>query len=142
MGLREEVLRKLEKKQQEKQAFEDQARECAIYIGSLQDVLKMLPREAEDGKEIVLRHGSQVARARDAIRQAGRPLHVSEILMAIGRGNSKANRLAISGSLAGYVRRGEVFTRPEPNTFGLLELDRRSQAEVLTLEHVEEEKLA
>jgi hypothetical protein len=32
------------------------------------------------------------------------------------------NRSALSGSIAAYVRKGEIFTRPAPNTFGLLEL--------------------
>jgi hypothetical protein len=123
MALREEILRKIDKKQQEISTLEAQIRECNIYIGSLQDVLKMLPREAEEGKEITLRHGSLLSQAREAIRKAGKPLHITEILAAIGRQSTKQTRLALSGSLAAYVRRAEIFTRPEPNTFGLLELE-------------------
>jgi len=64
-----------------------------------------------------------LSQARDAIRKAGKPLHITQILVAIGRANTKQTRLALSGSLATYVRRDEIFTRPEPNTFGLLEFD-------------------
>src|ERR1700733_7401566 len=104
MGLREEIQRKIEKKQQEVRSLEDQIRDYNIYITSLQDVLKMIPREAEEGKEIVLRHGSLLSQARDAIRKAGKPLHVTELLEAIGKPTAKKNRLALSGSLAAYVR--------------------------------------
>ena len=30
--------------------------------------------------------------------------------------------MSLASSLAAYVRRGEIFSRPAPNTFGLLEL--------------------
>jgi hypothetical protein len=133
MALREEIQRKIEKKQQEIRALEDQVRDCNIYINSLQDVLKMIPREAEEGKEIVLRHGSLLSQARDAIRKARKPLHVTELLEAIGKPNAKKNRLALSGSLAAYVRRGEIFTRPEPNTFGLVELEQQLEKDAMDL---------
>ena len=130
MALREEIQKKIEKKQLEIRGLEDQIRDCNIYIDSLQDVLKMIPREAEEGKEIVLRHGSLLSHARDAIRSAGRPLHVSAILEAVGKANTKNHRLALSGSLASYVRRGEIFTRPEPNTFGLTEFEHNPLSEI------------
>jgi hypothetical protein len=62
-----------------------------------------------------------LAGAYDAIKMAGRPLHVTDLLAAMGRQPTRGERSAVSGTLAAYVRRGEVFTRPAPNTFGLLE---------------------
>jgi hypothetical protein len=121
MGLREEIQKKLDKKEEEKWILLEQIHACDIYISSLQDVLKMMPRELEPGKERSLRPGTAVALARDAIRKAGKPLHISELLIALGKTDAKNSRLALSGSLATYVRRGEIFTRPEPNTFGLIE---------------------
>jgi hypothetical protein len=121
MGIREEIQKKLDKKEQEKWELVERVRECDIYIASLQDVLKMIPRDSEPGKERSLRPGTTVSRARDAIRKAGKPLHISAILEALGKPNAKKHRVALSGSLANYVRRGEIFTRPEPNTFGLVE---------------------
>jgi hypothetical protein len=70
-----------------------------------------------------------VAKARDAILKAGRPLHVSEILTVIGKPDEKEGRISLGGSLSSYVRKGEVFTRPDPNTFGLVELDRSAAKE-------------
>jgi hypothetical protein len=121
MGIREEVQKKLDKKEEEKWVLLEQVHECEIYITTLQDVLKLLPREAEPGKERSLRPGTAVSLARDALRKAGKPLHIGELLEALGKPNAKKSRLALSGSLATYVRRGEIFTRPEPNTFGLTE---------------------
>jgi hypothetical protein len=123
MALREEISRKISKKLEDIRSLQEQIRDCNIYISSLQDVLKMLPRDSEAGKETVLRHGSLLSQAREAIRKAGHPLHVTEILQSIGRPATKGAKLALSGSLATYVRRQDVFTRPEPNTFGLIELN-------------------
>src|SRR4029077_10276685 len=103
MGLREEIQKKLDKKEEEKWNLLDQMRACDIYIASLQDVLKMLPREAEPGKERSLRPGTAVSMARDAIRKAGKPLHIGELLTALGKTDAKKHRLALSGSLATYV---------------------------------------
>ena len=90
------------------------------YLQGMEDALKLLPRDdAETGA--VLRPGSNLAKARDAIKQAGKPMHVSDLLAALGRDITRMNRSGLSGSMAAYVRRGEIFTRPAPNTFGLVE---------------------
>jgi hypothetical protein len=95
---------------------------------------KLLPRDQNttSNPRQALRPGSAVAKARDAIKKAGKPLHVTEILHAIGSEVDKKNRISLSGSLFGYVRRGGVFTRPAPNTFGLQEFQNarmRAEAE-------------
>jgi len=48
-------------------------------------------------------------------------MHVMDILKAMGREPTRESRASLSSSLAAYVRRGEVFTRSKPNTFGLAE---------------------
>ena len=123
MALREEIQKKIHKKMQERFDLDMRIRDCDTYVASLEEVLRMLPREAEPGKEVLLRHGSLIAQAREALRKEGKPMHVTALLEAIGRPAAKKNRLALSGSLAAYVRREEIFTRPEPNTFGLLEFN-------------------
>ena len=63
-----------------------------------------------------------VGKARDAIQKAGHPLYVTDLLAAIGKDpDDKDNKTSLSGSLAAYVRDGKIFTRPEPNTFELIE---------------------
>ena len=93
------------------------------YIQGFEEAMKMLPNDGVNGGSAVktLRPGTKVARAREVLAKAGTPLHVNEILKAMGESQDRNNRTGLSGSIAAYVRQGEVFTRPAPNTFGLVE---------------------
>jgi hypothetical protein len=127
MGLREDLQKKIDKKNAEvaerERFFEIERAAALAYIQALQDTLKSLPREVtEAGAGKIFRRGSTVARTREMILAANRPLHISEILSGLGRPNDHNARASLSGALGAYVRRGEVFTRPRPNTFGLVEL--------------------
>jgi hypothetical protein len=127
MNLRHEILRKVEKKRSEQASFEAKAKEAAIYIQALEDTLKMLPPddEVDDPNPPAalreLREGTLVARAKEILLKAGHPLHIGELLSGLGRPNDKDNRAALSGSLGTYFRKGEIFTKTAPNTFGLVE---------------------
>jgi hypothetical protein len=133
MAFRDDLLRRIEKKQEEIFSLESQLREAKSYLQALEDTVKMMPREGlnEGQADTLLRPGSTIARARDAIIAAGRPLHIQEILSAVGRPSTKEARAALSGSLASYVRRNEIFSRPAPNTFGLIELAGRANGTVI-----------
>ncbi len=128
MSDRRRIEERIRKKEHEIQALESNIREAKAYVQALLDVLKMFPKEV--GQEFresqtapsSLRAGSNVFQARAAILAAGQPLHVSNILQKIGKHSDKQARISLSSQLASYVRKGEVFTRPSPNTFGLTEL--------------------
>ncbi|MEX2629295.1 MAG: hypothetical protein WD341_05090 [Tistlia sp.] len=124
MADRRQIESMIKKKEQEIQALEGQVREAKVYLQALQDVLKRFPREtaSDPNAATSLRPGSMVARAKDAIQQAGHPLHVDEILRAEGKELNRPNRTALGGSLSAYVRKGMIFTRTAPNTFGLVDL--------------------
>ena len=49
-------------------------------------------------------------------------MYISEIVTGLGRPDTKANRMSISGSLGRYVRKGFVFCRPGPNLFSLIDM--------------------
>ena len=125
MGIREDIQRRIDRKQQElveRDAAHTVERAAALsYIQALQDTLKTLPRDISEARsaEQVLRPGSGVAQARDVLRRAGKPMHITEILRAMGRDLDKESRLSLGGSISNYVRRGEIFVRTAPNTFGL-----------------------
>jgi hypothetical protein len=122
MGAREEVVKKIARKQQEIGELELEIREGRAFIQGMEEVLKLLPKESVSlDPEQVLRPGTAIYNAREAIKQAARPMHITEVLKALKLDVNKKNRLSLSGSLSGYARRGEVFTRPAPNTFGLVE---------------------
>jgi hypothetical protein len=123
MAFREELQKRIDRKRAEIHALEGKLKEAEIYVQALEDTLKMLPHDGDDATEVstetLLREGSNIARAREVLQNAGRPLHILEMLSAMGKPTDKDNRAALAGSLGAYVRRGEIFTRPAPNTFGL-----------------------
>jgi hypothetical protein len=134
MGLREDLQRKIDKKQADlvdrERAYQMEQAAALAYIQALQDTLKGLPRELSDvSADKIFRKGSAMARTREMILAAKRPLHISEILKELGRTNDKNARASISGALGAYVRKGEVFVRPKPNTFGLAELGHHNLAD-------------
>src|SRR5487761_205747 len=124
MGIREEFQKRIEKKQQEIRDLESKLKEASSYLQALLDSMKWLPRgESAFGSTQMLRPGTTLAKAQEAIKKAGHPMHVADILKAIGKPTDKKNRVSLGGSLSGYVRRKEIFTRPAPNTFGLIEME-------------------
>jgi hypothetical protein len=129
MGLREEFQKRIDKKQQEIVELQLLIREAAAYVQALQDSMRLLPKDFNSNHpkpEQTLRSGTSIAKAHDAIQKAGKPLHIAELLKAIGLTPDKKQRVSLSGSLAAYVRRHEIFTRPAPNTFGLVALGHTS----------------
>jgi hypothetical protein len=128
MALREELHKKIDKKRREIADLESKAKAAAVYILALEDTLKMLA----DGVELqsrpspvadVLRTGSKTDRAREILRTAGVPLHVSKLLELMGEKSDQDSRAALVGSLGAYVRDGKIFSRTAPNTFGLIEMN-------------------
>lgn len=123
MGYRERLEKEIEGNRREVGSLSKQLREKKAYGDGLQAALRMIPKEPEANRTVTLRKDSDVARARDAILMAGHALHITEILVALGKSaDDKDARISLSGSIGAYVRQGKIFTRPEPNTFGLAEL--------------------
>ncbi|HXM51207.1 MAG TPA: hypothetical protein VN956_25410 [Pyrinomonadaceae bacterium] len=89
----------------------------------LQAVLKSLPdEEGDEGRaEIALRRGSEASKARDALRDVRKPLHVDTLLTAIGKEINKKTRASLAGQLGLYARKDQIFVKTGPNEFGLLE---------------------
>lgn len=117
------VAERLRKKTLEVHALEEKLRTARIYLQALQDVMKALGGQSDEARgESILRSGSAVSQARDVILKASKPVHISDLLRALGRDDTRDVRASLTSSLAAYVRRGEVFTRPAPNTYGLVEL--------------------
>jgi hypothetical protein len=122
MGFREDLLRRIERKRAEISDLEAQVNNAKTYLLGLEEAYKVVSRGAanQDSATPSFRVGSLLARSYEAIKKAGRPLHVNDLLVAVGREVTRADRSALSGTLAAYVRKGEVFTRPAPNTYGLV----------------------
>ena len=127
MSTRKKIKDRIKRKELEIQQLEAKIREEKAYIQALQDAIKLLPRDDDIPAEAKLRPGSAVGKAREVILKAGRPLHISKILEAMGRSADRKGQTGLSGSIHSYVRRGEIFTRPAPNTFGLVEMGNKTE---------------
>ena len=122
MGVRESLQKLIDRKLAEAMNLEQDLRDTRVYIQALQDSLRLLPKEQPgDLPARSLRPGTAVALAQEVIKKAGRPLHISAILVALNKENTKENRVSLSGSLGGYAKDRRIFTRSGPNTFGLIE---------------------
>lgn len=130
MNERARIEQLLRKKQTEVVTLEEKLKAAKAYINALRDVLKVTAGEASDS-EPKLKDGSSVAMAREAILTRGEPVRLDDLLLSIGKEPTQANRSSLAGSLAAYVRRNEIFTRPAPNTFGLVELGHDQSEEVV-----------
>jgi len=123
MNAEREIQRKIAQKQQEIQDLNVNLERARSYVEALQESLKLFHKNASDDGAATLRPNSQIDKARQVLLEARRPLHVSEILKRMGKEATKNNRLSLSGSIGLYVRQHQVFTRPAPNTFGLMEFE-------------------
>jgi len=129
MGVRENLQKLISKKQEEVAALELKATETRAYIQGLQDSMKLLPRDSNGVAGYELREGTALAKARDAIKAAGGPMTVSDLLKAIGKSQDKKHRVSLAGTLSGYARDGKVFVKTAPNTYGLIEFKNVQQEE-------------
>ena len=135
MNERRKIEDRIRKKEAEITDLEAKIRDARVYTQALWDVLKLLPKETDDSpadSESSLRPGSAVSQAREAILRDGNPMHITKLLDSIGKENTRENMASLGSSLAAYVRRGDVFTRPAPNTFGLTELGHHAPASEVT----------
>ncbi len=125
MTIREQFQKLLDRKQQEIIDLELKLEKTKTYVQAIQDSMRLLPKDpSQNGTEQTLRPGTALARTREILKQAGKPMHVTEILKALNFPVDKKHRVSLSGSLSVYVRNNEIFTRPAPNTFGLIEMNK------------------
>lgn len=130
MEERKIIQTKLKKKEQEIQSLEEKLRSAKIYVQALQDVLRVLESESgTEGGDSGMKPGSAVAKAREIILTLRKPVHINSLLASLGKDVTREAKASLTSSIAAYVRRGEIFTRPAPNTFGLLELGHTTATE-------------
>jgi hypothetical protein len=113
----------LRRKEAEIVSLEGKLKEAKVYAKALRDVLKIVGKdEPEEAGETKLRKGSLVDQAREVILDRGEPVHLDDLLKAMGRIVTRDAKASLNSSLAAYVRNGEIFVRTAPATYGLIEL--------------------
>jgi hypothetical protein len=70
-------------------------------------------------KKSVMHPRGLAYRAMKFLLEAGRPLHFLTIMEGLGEINTPASRAGFRCTLRTYVRRGDTFTRPTGETYGL-----------------------
>jgi hypothetical protein len=134
MGLRDNFQKLIERKQTEIRELEMRIREAQSYLQALQDSSKLLPKESDNNgltlSGFSLRPGTSLARVRDLIKEAGKPMPINDILAQLGKTVDNQNRVSLVGTLGSYSRKGRVFSRTAPNTFCLIELGQQESTEV------------
>jgi hypothetical protein len=120
----------LRRKEAEIVSLEEKLKAAKIYAKALRDVLKIVGKEEpEESGETKLRKGSLVDQAREVILERGEPVHLDDLLKAMGRDVTRDAKASLNSSLAAYVRNGEIFVRTAPATYGLIELSHTEEEE-------------
>jgi len=122
MNLRKEFEKLIEKKRAEIDDAQKSIASAEAYIQAMTDAIKKLPKDDTSPAVSPVRPGSDVEKVRDAILSAGKPLHISEIIAALGRVDDADSKAKIAGLLGWYTSKGKVFTKTAPNTYGLVEI--------------------
>ena len=127
MSERSIIESQLSKKLAEIQSLEEKLKNARVYARALEDILKELNKSTSSSpgtgeSDVSLRRGSSVDQARAVILERGTPIYIDDLLEALGKEVTRETKASLTGSLAAYVRREEIFTRPAPSTFGLIEL--------------------
>jgi hypothetical protein len=113
---------KIKRKEAEIATLEKKLEVAKVYLQALTDIRAAMVSETERDSDMALRKGSAVARARELILKEGAPVHIDVLLVRLGKPVTRDTKASLTSSLSAYVRRGEIFSRPAPNTFGLIEL--------------------
>jgi hypothetical protein len=138
MGLAGDIRKRMDRKRKELEELKSrrssihstlretdaQIREVNAALSAYEEILRLAPNDPDDDKSEP-RAGSMVALAREALRKHGEAMHVGKLLEAMGKQASPEQKVSLSSSLAAYVRKGQIFTKPEANTFGLREWDEK-----------------
>lgn len=75
---------------------------------------------SKPGKEANLERKSQINIVYEVLKEAGRPLHVNDIIELVReRQGISLDRDSLVSAITKKVKRGEVFVRTGRNTFGL-----------------------
>lgn len=126
-------LRRKEKKIQqlelERQELDIQIREGHAYIDALEEAMKHLPKdEVDKDSALSLRKGKSIYKVYEILKEGGSPMHITDILVALGKETDKKSQQATGSQLNSYVRTERIFTRPTANTFGLKEWENANVA--------------
>src|SRR5438067_5576659 len=98
MHIREQFQRLIDRKNQEIKGLELELAKARTYLEALQDSMKFLPKDSNGSNETNLRPDTGLAKARDVLRKNGNPMHINEVLKALGLPVDSKHKLSLGGS--------------------------------------------
>lgn len=130
MSDRKVIEDRIRRKLNEISSLEEKLKAARVYVKALRDVLAIVSNDDLDEQgETKLRKGSLVDQAREIILERDQPVHIDDLLRAMGKEVNRDAKGSLNGSLAAYVRNGEIFVRTAPATYGLIELSHAADDE-------------
>ena len=111
------------KKRQELVSLELERAEAKGYMAALKDFRKDI-EEVFLSKPSTLKSGSRAYQAFQAIKQAGRPLHIKEIIELLDLPDTKEEYINLMSALNEHSKKNRYFCRTAMATFGLLGVDK------------------
>lgn len=113
---------KIEAKQKEIRNHEEEILKAQAYIEVLKDLEfgEKYESSRRKSKFPQRQKKTNIERAAEIIKEAGRPLHANEILVKMGKKRTLRNKVSIASSMAHYSNAGKIFKRVEPNTFDII----------------------
>jgi hypothetical protein len=130
MYLRKKLEDKIRKEGVAGEQFAAELTDAEAKLSAFEETVKLLEKEEEESSgSTELRPNSDVYRIRETLRNAGKPLNLSEICSLLDKQDTAENKNSIRGSLGRYAREGRIFVQTAPNTFGLVELGHKTHNE-------------
>ncbi len=112
----------IQEKEAEMVRLEAELRAGRAYVSLLADRVEAAEKRLQEPET-----DDPVVAVRRVLAVAGKPLFIDEILHALGRNVSRESREQLRRLIIPWVHRREIFTRPRPATFGLVEWELREE---------------
>lgn len=144
MSAPKRLQNQIKRKIKEIQQLESDRRDLDMQIMAGHEVIAALEEavkhfDIDENPARSLRAGKSVARIYEILKENGKPLHIKEILEKLGKNTDKKSQQATGSQLNSYVREDRIFSRPEKNTFGLMEWEANANASPTSTEGVQAE---
>jgi hypothetical protein len=92
----------------------------SAQLGVIRSYIKNVEPSGDDRRFAPGKSKSQISMIRDILMSTSTPLHVSELIRLVqDRYDMVLDRESMVSALTKKVRKGEIFVRTGPNTYGL-----------------------
>jgi hypothetical protein len=125
MSVRDDIEKRIVKEKQKISDLQKQIERSNAFVQGMQEALKLLSGNSkgiEPAKEISYFRSGDTKSAYETLKQTGSPMHIDELLSAIGKPISKQNRASLASSLHRAAKRSGIVKSIGNNTFSLSEI--------------------